>query len=131
MKNRVITFFRRGRWLQLAAKYIAQPHKIRELLSHTLLYCSKEGLSKITNQVKLLYHYVCDTTRGEYKHYNRRALLLVIAGLIYLVTPIDLFPDFIAGGLIDDVSLIAYIINSVNTELQRYKLDRNNRLLSM
>ena len=58
--------------------------------------------------------------------YNKYALLLVVAALIYFVTPTDLLHDFFIGGFIDDVSIVLYIIKSIDDELKRYKEHLNN-----
>ncbi len=121
MKKRVLSFFSKGRWLQLAAQYIAQPKKLQELLAKVSQYAGRKGLEKVGSNIKLLWHYVSDVVTRRYTGYNTHALLLIIAGLIYLVTPVDFLPDFIVGGLIDDVSVILYIVQSVQKELQRYE----------
>ena len=65
----------------------------------------------------------------RYKQYNKHALLLVVAGLIYLITPLDFLPDILIGGLIDDLSVVLYIIKSVREELEFYNLYSKGRLL--
>lgn len=45
---------------------------------------------------------------------------LLVASLDYLVTPIDLVPDFQAGGYIDDVVLLAWVFGVANSELTPY-----------
>ena len=45
---------------------------------------------------------------------------LLIAGLHYLVTPIDLVPDFRPGGYIDDVLLLAWVFGVATSELTPY-----------
>ncbi|MBR6758424.1 MAG: DUF1232 domain-containing protein [Bacteroidaceae bacterium] len=129
MKKRVLAFFSRGRWLQLAAQYIAHPKKLQELLTKVSQYAGRKGLEKVGGNIKLLWHYVSDVATRRYTDYNTHALLLIIAGLIYLVTPVDFLPDFIVGGLIDDVSVILYIVQSVREELQRYENNRCNKPL--
>jgi hypothetical protein len=45
---------------------------------------------------------------------------LLVAGLHYLVTPVDLVPDFQAGGYTDDVFLLAWVFGVASTELTPY-----------
>ena len=45
---------------------------------------------------------------------------LLVASLHYLVTPIDLVPDFQAGGYIDDVLLLAWVFGVATNELTPY-----------
>jgi hypothetical protein len=48
---------------------------------------------------------------------------LLVAGLHYLVTPVDLVPDFQAGGYIDDVFLLAWVFGVAANELTPYLTD--------
>ena len=48
---------------------------------------------------------------------------LLIASLHYLVTPVDLVPDFHAGGYIDDVVLLAWVFGVASSELTPYLPD--------
>lgn len=121
MKNRFIAFFRRGRWLQIAASYLTNPRKLQELLHTVSQLLNRKGWEQLRDNATLLYQYASDVTSGRYTGYNTRALLLVIAALIYLVTPIDLLPDFFLGGLIDDTAVLVYIVHTISNELLKYK----------
>lgn len=129
MKRRAIQFFRRGRWLHLASQYITNPQQMRELVETVSQYTQRRGLKKLRDNVTRLWHYLSDVVTQRYKHYNKRALLLVTAGLIYLVTPVDFLPDILIGGLIDDLTVLLYIIKSVKKELEFYDLYCKGRLL--
>ncbi|MDX6326617.1 MAG: hypothetical protein QOK15_2971 [Nocardioidaceae bacterium] len=48
---------------------------------------------------------------------------LLVASLHYLVTPVDLVPDFQAGGYIDDVVLLAWVFGVATSELTPYLTD--------
>jgi hypothetical protein len=48
---------------------------------------------------------------------------LLVAGLHYLVTPVDLVPDFQAGGYTDDVFLLAWVFGVASHELTPYLTD--------
>ena len=45
---------------------------------------------------------------------------LLVAALHYLVTPLDLVPDFQAGGYIDDVLLLSWVFGAAVVELEPY-----------
>lgn len=124
MKERIIQFFRRGRWLQMAVRYASNPQQLMELLRKASQLTRREGWQQLGEKGTLLYHYVGDIATGRYKGYSTRALLLVVAALLYLITPVDFLPDFLLGGFVDDVSLLLYIIQSVGKELARYRMHR-------
>ena len=48
---------------------------------------------------------------------------LIVAALHYLVTPVDLVPDFRAGGYIDDVLLLSWVFGAAVTQLEPYLVD--------
>jgi uncharacterized membrane protein YkvA (DUF1232 family) len=45
---------------------------------------------------------------------------LILASLHYLITPVDLVPDFRAGGYIDDVLLLSWVFGAASNELEPY-----------
>lgn len=124
MNQKLISYFRRGRWLRLATHYITHPDKLWSLLHAVRRYMSRDGLSNVRNALLLLWNYVADIASGKYREYNKRALLLVVAALVYLVSPVDFIPDFLLGGLLDDAGVLLYIINAVQNELARYRQRR-------
>ena len=69
----------------------------------------------------LIRDYLHDVTTGTYKDYEVKKLVIIIAAIIYVVTPIDLLPDFMPPGLIDDISILAWAVKQAATELSRYK----------
>ena len=71
-----------------------------------------------------MYHYLQDSATGRYKEYNSSKLLLVVAILIYVVSPFDLVPDMLPAGLLDDSSLIVWALKEVADELSNYKLHK-------
>ena len=85
-------------------------------------YLSKKGLKEVKEKVILLIDYISDIVNGNYKDYNVKAFLYVVAAMIYLVSPIDVIPDFILGiGLTDDVAVILFVLREVSLELDKYK----------
>ena len=45
---------------------------------------------------------------------------LLVAALHYLITPIDMVPDFRVGGYIDDVMLLSWIFGATHVELEPF-----------
>jgi Protein of unknown function (DUF1232) len=48
---------------------------------------------------------------------------LIVAALHYLVTPVDLIPDFRAGGYIDDALLLSWVFGAAVNELDPFLVD--------
>lgn len=108
-------------WLSKATDYIKNPEKLSELLEKVKKLFGKEGLKDVLDDLKLLYNYVHDIVTGSYKDYNKAKLAIAVAALIYVVSPIDIIPDFLPGGFIDDVAIIGFAIKQLHDELEKYK----------
>ncbi len=124
--SKILWFFRRGRWLRMASLYVRHPDRLMQLAKRVRGYMSKEGLRELGTLLLLLWHYVLDVAQGKYKNYNRQSLILIVAALIYLVSPVDFVPDILPGGLVDDACVLLYVVNSVRDELSRYRGSRRD-----
>ncbi len=48
-------------------------------------------------------------------------MTLIIASIIYFVTPIDLIPDFIIGlGFIDDAAILTWTFNAIRNDINSF-----------
>ena len=73
--------------------------------------------------IKVLISLLSDYKKGSYRDINKGSVLFIIAGLVYLVSPIDLVPDFIFGlGFLDDAMILGYILKQLYEVLDRYKI---------
>lgn len=59
--------------------------------------------------------------RREYTTVPWGSILLITIGLLYFVSPIDLIPDFLFGGFVDDVALIVSIAKQVQSDLDAFR----------
>lgn len=114
--------FKSGIWLKKAKEYFSNPAKIKTLLDNVMRYAKKDNLSKVKDELTLLYKFVGDVCGGKYRNYDVSSVFLILAALIYLVSPADIVPDFIPlAGLIDDASIVAWVFNEVKEELDKYR----------
>lgn len=112
----------KDKWLSRAKGYIQTPERIKKLIPQIKEYLSKNGLKEVKDKVLLLIDYLGDIVNENYKDYNGKSLLYIVAAMIYLVSPIDVIPDFILGvGLTDDVAVILFVLREVSLELDKYK----------
>lgn len=116
-----VSKFLKGSWLEKAKRYAFNPKKMKELLLQLGKYVSKNGFSSVKETLVLMKDYLFDVTTGRYKDYDGKKLLIIIAAAIYVVTPIDIMPDFIPPGLIDDLSIVAWAMKEAAAELEKYK----------
>lgn len=113
-----------GTWNTKAQSYISKTSKILNLVGYLQPYLHKDGLKDAKEDIILLIDYITDVAKGNYTDYNVNRLLIVIAALLYVIDPIDMVPDFIVGGFLDDVTVIGWAITKVAQELEDYKLYR-------
>lgn len=68
------------------------------------------------NKIKLLIRYIKDKDVSIFKK------LLIFGGLLYLVFPMDIVPDFIIGlGILDDAAVLLFVWNAIKSELSEYE----------
>lgn len=79
-------------------------------------------LIKAKEELALLVRMLKAWSKREYSDVPASTITLVLAAVIYFLSPLDLIPDFIAGiGFIDDISVITYVIQSIRKDLAKYK----------
>ncbi|OIN68384.1 hypothetical protein BLD48_00485 [Exiguobacterium sp. KRL4] len=105
-----------------AKSYIDQPKKTNSILKRATDKINKNSsLSVVFSPVRLLIDMVRAYQSGEYRNIRRTTILKVIGALIYLVSPIDLVPDFVLGfGFADDIAIILFVTKTVFEELTRF-----------
>ena len=116
-----VSRFLKGNWIKKAGQYAFNPRKMKALLFLLGKYITKNGLSNVKETLVLMKDYLCDVTTGKYKDYDGKKLVIIIAAVIYVVTPFDFFPDFIPPGFIDDISIVAWALKEAASELENYK----------
>lgn len=62
--------------------------------------------------------------RGEYREVPYRSVVSAVAALIYFVNPLDLVPDLLLGGLIDDALVVGYVLSSVKSDLEKFQCSK-------
>lgn len=79
-------------------------------------------LGKFWSDLKLLFELVNDYRKGEYREIPWTSIAAIIGALLYVLSPIDLIPDFIPViGLLDDAAVVALCLRAIDGDLQAYK----------
>lgn len=116
-----VNLFKRGRWLSKSNSLLADRTKLKATLALLPAYLGKEGLQTVKGKLTLLSHYLMDVVHGYYRDYSLTALTLAVAAVLYVVSPLDIIPDFIPAGLVDDVAIVTWAMAKINDELLRYQ----------
>lgn len=91
---------------------------------------SSEGsrLGRIKDDLRLLQALCLAYWRGEYRDISPKAILSIVAGLMYFLSPLDAIPDFIPGlGMFDDVAVLAWVMKSLTDELDAFRAWRERQ----
>ncbi|MDO4497870.1 MAG: DUF1232 domain-containing protein [Bacteroidales bacterium] len=124
MSNIFVKQFQNGKWLNKSNSLLSNKSKLLLLLGKLTGYLKKGGLAKVKEDLHLMGSYISAIVKGEYHDYSKSALTLAVAAILYVVSPLDIIPDVLPLGLIDDVSIVTWAIAQLNAELEKYKISK-------
>ncbi len=114
-----------ARFLPLAERLLS-----RGRLPALLFAVARKGprLGQLRDDVRLLQSLCLAWWRGEYRAISPKALVTIVAGLLYFVSPIDAIPDWLLGvGFLDDIAVLGWVLKTVADELSRFKAWRDSQ----
>lgn len=114
-----------ARFLPLAERLLS-----RGRLPALLFAVARKGprLGQLREDVKLLQSLCLAWWRGEYRAISPKALVTIVAGLLYFVSPIDAIPDWLLGvGFLDDIAVLGWVLKTVADELARFRAWRDSQ----
>lgn len=126
-KNFFVSHFRRGKWLDKSNSVLSDKSKVLSLLTVLTRYMKRGGLREIREDLKTFAAFTRDIVGGRYRDYSRTALTLVVAAILYVISPLDLLPDFIPLGFLDDVAIVTWAASRLSDEMERYKQHRQKQ----
>ena len=72
--------------------------------------------------VRTLMRMLLAYKRGEYKAIPWKSLVLIIATLVYFVSPFDFIPDLLPlVGLSDDIALVLWVVQSLKDDIRDFR----------
>lgn len=110
-----------------ARRYLKNPARVFLVLDQAAnLLIRKESFSGFTHEmsqkVRQLFRMSKAYVTGRYRGIPHWQALLVLAGIIYFVSPVDLIPDtFPILGFLDDLSVFSWILSTLSDELQAFR----------
>jgi uncharacterized membrane protein YkvA (DUF1232 family) len=117
-----------GQYLKEALAYLKNPKKLSRLLTAVIVYTrkNKDAVKTFLKDILLLWEMLNAWFKGEYKDIPKKTIVLIITALIYFISPIDLIPDWLPGGFIDDAAVITWVLQSMSSDVQKFKAWKKN-----
>lgn len=78
-----------------------------------------------TSQFRLFIQMMQDYFAKRYSDISSWTLLLMVIGIIYMVSPIDIIPDVPVLGYIDDAVVLGFVLKQVSKEIKKYQTWKN------
>lgn len=78
-------------------------------------------LKQFIDDVKTFFSMLKDYFKGNYKEVPVGTIICIAASLLYVLSPIDIIPDFLPGGLIDDAGVMAACLNFCRIDIEKYR----------
>ncbi len=80
------------------------------------------ALAKFFDDIKILYYMATDYISGKYCEIPFTSIAAIIGTLVYVISPVDLIPDYIPVlGLVDDAFCVKLCLSALGTDLEKYK----------
>jgi uncharacterized membrane protein YkvA (DUF1232 family) len=110
-----------------ATKLLGRPFKVVTILNETAEKLAQKGSED--NKFKQLFDVALTLVRlvrryvsGDYREISTSTVVAGLAVLLYVLSPIDLVPDFIPVlGFLDDLSLISWFVGKFQEEITRFR----------
>ena len=119
-KAAIIEKFKSSTWMEKAQSCLKTPDSLRKLSDDLSGYMNKDGLKKVKSELSQLYDCLKMLLAKGYNDHKDNTIVIIIAVVIYVVSPIDLIPDFLPGGLIDDGAIVTWLFQTLGSKLNAY-----------
>jgi uncharacterized membrane protein YkvA (DUF1232 family) len=106
-----------------AERTAADPERVQSLTARAGNRLRRHGraLAPLREELPALLRLARAWARREYTAVPWRAIVGVIAGLLYFVSPLDAVPDFLPFlGFIDDAAVLGFILRSMEKDVRAF-----------
>ena len=86
-----------------------------------ILFSQKSGLRKVMAKILIMIRLLKSYSSGRYRQISASRIILIVAALLYIVSPFDAVFDFLPGGYLDDAAIVAWLFNLMRIELDLFQ----------
>ncbi|QVK20866.1 DUF1232 domain-containing protein [Mycoplasmatota bacterium] len=129
--NVIKSFLNNEKWKKKAKEYTSLD-KFAKLVEKATekMNSKKESFSEGVKYLKMYIMMIYDYFRNDFK-LTKKELSLIIAGIVYFVSPLDAVPDFIpVAGMIDDITVLSFVSKQLSGLIDSYDL-RNSDFIDV
>lgn len=104
---------------------VGKEDKINSQLKHG------KGLERYAKDLLLVVSLAKDYYQGNYRDVPYKSISAAVVGLLYVINPIDIIPDFIPFiGQVDDALVLGFCLKLIEKDLLKYKTWKNEQTAS-
>jgi len=117
-----------------AAGFLGKPLLLLQVARKALTKAEKDAslqgvAAGAFDSLKRLVRLVKAYATGTYRKVDRKNFILVVATIMYFISPLDIIPDAIPLiGLLDDITLMGWVIKVLGEELDRFESFENGEV---
>ncbi len=112
--NNKFNTFKNGFSQADADKVMENQEKIENIMKN-------ENLRKYLDEIKTYFQMLGDIFTGNYKKVPIGTIAVIIGTMLYVLSPVDLIPDFLPGGFVDDAGIVALCVSFVRRDVDEYR----------
>lgn len=112
--------------LEKAVDYAKSNKKMSDLLSKVRAKTQQlqpdQNNASFMENISTLRRMVRAYKQGLYKDIPWQSLTLIVAGLLYFVSPIDFIPDLLPlVGFTDDIAVVLWVYNAIKSDIEIFR----------
>ena len=85
------------------------------------------NLGRHLESFQLMWSLLQDYRAGNYTAVPWKFIAATGFAMVYLVSPLDVIPDFIVLGFVDDAAVFGLVVSAFQSELEKYKEWKENQ----
>ena len=112
------------RYRRRAQKEAQEPDRVRSIARRAgaKLQEHRAHLGTLRDDLPVLLRLARAWAGGDYRKIPWKSLVLLVAGLLYFLAPVDAIPDFIPVlGFLDDAAVIAYVLRAIQADVRAFE----------